>query len=364
MKTLQFKGYDSATVATMTGAAREIIIDTTEDTITVHDGVTVGGTKLARKADLVTSTTPASLLAAIKTVDGAGSGLDADTLDGVQLSGVIQNNQADVGIVRLNAQGTGNEFNMLGIELLGDGPTNAKPGIGFHQPSLYAGTLTMRDAEVFDLKKQDGSFAKLASSNGIYSGVFVVYDNTSLSSQHHNALVVNANAGSSRTLILPLNPPAGTTITVRSAFVVGKSATILTAAGSNAIMDGYQGTTTIVVRGGEDCTFVFYSGLWYITNFERPFGGVGMSYNNLTASRSSGFTYTNDKKTPIFVCVSTVWFGTPNYAVYVDGILILASSLGDSGWGAVGGSNSVSFVVPAGSTYRVDTAISNWMEMY
>jgi len=39
----QFRGYDTATLATTTGEAREIIINTDTNQITVHDGVTPGG---------------------------------------------------------------------------------------------------------------------------------------------------------------------------------------------------------------------------------------------------------------------------------------------------------------------------------
>jgi hypothetical protein len=46
-RTLQFKRYSAATLAGITGANGEIIIDTTNQTITIHDGVTPGGRSLA-----------------------------------------------------------------------------------------------------------------------------------------------------------------------------------------------------------------------------------------------------------------------------------------------------------------------------
>ena len=45
--TLQFKRYSTVTMSTVTGAAGELIVDTTKDTVTVHDGATVGGFPLA-----------------------------------------------------------------------------------------------------------------------------------------------------------------------------------------------------------------------------------------------------------------------------------------------------------------------------
>lgn len=46
-RTLQFKRYANTAVANITGANGELIIDGTNHTITVHDGVTVGGTRIA-----------------------------------------------------------------------------------------------------------------------------------------------------------------------------------------------------------------------------------------------------------------------------------------------------------------------------
>ena len=49
-KILQFKRYANTVVAGLTGANGEIIIDSTNQTITVHDGVTVGGKRLATES--------------------------------------------------------------------------------------------------------------------------------------------------------------------------------------------------------------------------------------------------------------------------------------------------------------------------
>jgi hypothetical protein len=42
-RTLQFKRYNNSTLQNITGANGELIIDSTNQTITVHDGVTPGG---------------------------------------------------------------------------------------------------------------------------------------------------------------------------------------------------------------------------------------------------------------------------------------------------------------------------------
>jgi hypothetical protein len=49
-RTLQFKRYPHATVAETIGANGELIIDTTTHALTVHDGVNMGGTRLATEA--------------------------------------------------------------------------------------------------------------------------------------------------------------------------------------------------------------------------------------------------------------------------------------------------------------------------
>ena len=46
-RTLQFKRYANTVVANTTGASGELIIDTTNKTITVHDGTTAGGSRIA-----------------------------------------------------------------------------------------------------------------------------------------------------------------------------------------------------------------------------------------------------------------------------------------------------------------------------
>ena len=46
-RTLQFKRYSNTALLSVTGAVGELIVDTTNDTITVHDGTTAGGTRLA-----------------------------------------------------------------------------------------------------------------------------------------------------------------------------------------------------------------------------------------------------------------------------------------------------------------------------
>jgi hypothetical protein len=50
---IQFRGGSESEHQTFAGAQREITVDTTNNTIRVHDGVTQGGTRLARFDEIV-----------------------------------------------------------------------------------------------------------------------------------------------------------------------------------------------------------------------------------------------------------------------------------------------------------------------
>jgi len=112
---LQLRRGTTAQHSSFTGLTGEVTVDTDKDTVVVHDGSTAGGIPLAKEASLSSYATTASLanvatsgaysdlsgtpsasdlMTSIKTVDGAGSGLDADTLDGKQLATIESEYQA------------------------------------------------------------------------------------------------------------------------------------------------------------------------------------------------------------------------------------------------------------------------------
>jgi hypothetical protein len=53
-KRIQYRGGTTAQHVAFTGAEREISVDTTKDTLVVHDGMTPGGHPLAKEAALNT----------------------------------------------------------------------------------------------------------------------------------------------------------------------------------------------------------------------------------------------------------------------------------------------------------------------
>ena len=64
---------------------------------------------------------------------------------------------------------SGNDYFQLGIMVNGNGTANTiKPGIGFHQPGVFAGSIRMNDGSTFGIYAQGGGLANL-SLNGWYT---------------------------------------------------------------------------------------------------------------------------------------------------------------------------------------------------
>jgi hypothetical protein len=65
---------------------------------------------------------------------------------------------------------SGNDYSQLGIMVNGNGTANTiKPGIGFHQPGVFAGSIRMNDGSTFGLYTQGGSGLANLSLNGWYT---------------------------------------------------------------------------------------------------------------------------------------------------------------------------------------------------
>ena len=72
-KLLQLRGGTTSEHSSFTGALRETTVDTTKDTLVVHDGSTAGGFALARESALTTTTATAA--AALPKAGGTVTGL-------------------------------------------------------------------------------------------------------------------------------------------------------------------------------------------------------------------------------------------------------------------------------------------------
>jgi len=175
---LQLRRGTTAQHSSFTGLAGEVTVDTDKDTVVVHDGSTAGGIPLAKEATLSSYATTASLanvatsgaysdlsgtpsasdlLTSIKTVDGAGSGLDADTLDGKQLATLESEYQsyADTAVSNLvaSAPATLDTLNELAAAL-GDDPnfaTTVTNSIATKMPlagGTFTGNVTVTSAQL------------------------------------------------------------------------------------------------------------------------------------------------------------------------------------------------------------------------
>ena len=85
-KLLQLRGGTTSEHSSFTGAVREVTVDTTKDTLVVHDGSTAAGFALARESTLTTTTALAN--AALAKSGGALTGAltTNSTIDGVDIA--------------------------------------------------------------------------------------------------------------------------------------------------------------------------------------------------------------------------------------------------------------------------------------
>lgn len=81
--------------------------------------------------------------------------------------------------------------------------------------------------------------------------------------------------------------------------------------------------------------------------------GVGQTWQDVTASRVSGTTYTNTTGKPIQVYVNGTGVGSP--VVVVNGVQIASATTNYY--------VPPTFIVPNGATYSVTVAISKWSEL-
>ena len=204
-KQLQLRGGTTSEHSTFTGAVREVTVDTDKDTLVVHDGSTAGGHPLAKEdhnhdteyqpigtynpttgtdtdlstpgstvlnsitftdgvavshstrtmtlADLgytgetnaTADQTATEILTAIKTVDGSGSGLDADLLDGQNGSyylAATEYTASDVltKIKTVDGSGSGLDADTVdGIQASSFGRVDAVANFASSQNTAYAG---------------------------------------------------------------------------------------------------------------------------------------------------------------------------------------------------------------------------------
>ena len=87
--------------------------------------------------------------------------------------------------------------------------------------------------------------------------------------------------------------------------------------------------------------------------------GVGQTWQDVTSSRVLGTTYTNTTPAPIMISFSGYTAAGVSVNATVSNLIVITSSCRDSGI-----TNSITFIVPSGSTYAITgQGISKWMEL-
>ncbi len=88
--------------------------------------------------------------------------------------------------------------------------------------------------------------------------------------------------------------------------------------------------------------------------------GVGQTWQDVTAYRAKGVTYTNSTGKPIAVSITLTDQGGSNYVVYVNGVVII--NVWD--YGSSGAQDSF-FIVPTGASYAISTGnkLDLWAEL-
>lgn len=127
---------------------------------------------------------------------------------------------------------------------------------------------------------------------------------------------------------------------------------VLLGNGTNAIQTIAPGTSGNVLSS---------NGTTWVSS--TPAGGIGsgQTWQDVTASRVSGTTYTNSTSTPIQLAITTYKVGNSPTNFYIGGVRVgFTNAIGTN---EVGNWTVSSFIVPVGSSYRVDGGFDLWVEL-
>ena len=230
--------------------------------------------------------------------------------------------------------GTGNDYLEGGLEVRGNGLSNTVfPMIGFHQPNMYAGFLQLRGWADFRFYSQGGT----------------AYANVTAA-----AFIGN---GSQLTALDASNLSTGTVAVARG----GTGATATTGTGNNVLSDSpaLTGVPTVPTAAvGTNSTQIASTAFVHATAL-----GSGQSWQNVTASRARGTTYTNTTGRPIQILVQ--YQDDPgNVAGATFNIGSLTRTTADLG-GGTGHPYWFAAVIPHGTTYSFSGGLSlpAWWEL-
>jgi hypothetical protein len=100
-------------------------------------------------------------------------------------------------------------------------------------------------------------------------------------------------------------------------------------------------------------------------NVSGGFLGIGQTWQDMTASRASGVTYTNSTGKPIMVNITFIYDGSLQFGyMLVNGYMVDAFRVEDYGNNNIAG--GLSCLVPNGASYRIYASPvdgMNWLEL-
>jgi len=253
-KLLQLRGGTTSEHSSFTGAVREVTVDTTKDTLVVHDGSTAAGFALARESALTTTTALAN--AALPKSGGALTGAltTNSTIDGVDIA--TRDGVLSTTVTTANAA-----LPKAGGALTGALTTN----------STIDGRDVAADGVTADaaLPRAGGAMTGAITTNSTFDGRDVATDGTKLDNvatpviTGTNTTATNASnhvvSAGGITITLPASPSAGNYVIIKDG--TGAAAT----------------TTFTVARNGSNIA----SSASDLT-FDKNFAEVVMTYVNST----------------------------------------------------------------------------------
>lgn len=111
-----------------------------------------------------------------------------------------------------------------------------------------------------------------------------------------------------------------------------------------------------VIRGGDGFDSDIHQGI-----------GVNQTWQDVTASRTGGVTYTNTTGKPIYISVSAYNTATTSYMQFsIDSVDNIVDGDSDAGLNVGGCKMAGQFIIPDGSAYQVNIhngAFEKWNEL-
>jgi hypothetical protein len=164
-------------------------------------------------------------------------------------------------------------------------------------------------------------------------------------------------------LTIPSVTITGGSITGITALAVTDGGTGVSTLTNNAVLVGNGANAVTSISPGVSGNVLTSDGtVW--TSAASTAIGVGQTWQNLTASRSVGITYTNSTGRPIQVNIILGNFtdAAINMQLTVDGLQVATFGYGRAGAGD-NGNGTCTAIVPAGSTYLATGTVSAWFEL-